>query len=332
MSVRGGSPQRVVVKEETLLHRLATSGSSPVRSRSGSRILLNAALAPRPISRGRCAQVGRRRVLRWLNDQAVWSISITGQGVSEEDAEALIPFMLLDVNSSPCALERLSASQREEFAKGEVVVTPPPSHPPKPAKVTIQGCLEGCWSRVAQPFRKTLIKEFTRCGTVMGGERSYRPWLLDAEALCARALEGELPCAPTEEGGMFHWGGGEEARTTFTAPVSEASGEEGVLCAMKNSYTKSLLCQVAAFYGVKTLDGEMEHSVVLIKGGQGGGGGGGGGGGNKPSPEAVKAARAALTPAWRDTVKDYGLKEEDALHVPLVFIWCQTATAQKPQP
>lgn len=230
MSVRGGSPQRVVVKEETLLHRLATTGTSPVRSRSGSRMLLNAALAPRPISRGRCAQVGRRRVMRWLNDQAVWSISITGLGVSEEDAEALIPYMLLDVNSNSCALEKLTPSQREEFAKGEVEVTPPPSHPPKPPKVTIQGCLEGCWSRVGLPFRKTLIKEFTRCAAVMGGERKYRPWLLDAEALCARALEGELPCSPTEVGGLFHWGGGRRlappSRPPWWRPVAR-----GVCCA-----------------------------------------------------------------------------------------------------
>lgn len=94
----------------------ATSPSAPKRSLSaGTRALLRAA-SPRALSRSGGQFVGRRKVTRWLNDNAVFSLSLTGG--AEEDELALVEFMLLRPGEAAPLPFAMTASQSDAFFHG----------------------------------------------------------------------------------------------------------------------------------------------------------------------------------------------------------------------
>ena len=265
--------------------------------------------------------------MRWLNDQAIWSLAIKGADALEaEEAEALVPYMLVTPNNSTI-FERATSAQAAAFINGDDPV--PETSLPQKREYTIRSCLEGCWSRVPQSSRKTLIKEMTRCASLLGdSDNVHKPWLLDAEELCSRVLD-DISCAPTEEaatteGHVLAWGGGEEARAVLVAPVKEASGEGGVFCTFRTNFQRGLFSQRALFYGLKVIKlgsggAEVPRTLLITKEE-------GGGGSRGPSYSSIHAAKEALQKAWEDSAAEYSVQFSPGF-VPLVFIFCQIIKA-----
>jgi hypothetical protein len=316
---------------------------STSREAAGFRALQERAASPRPLSRGRSTAVGRRKVIRWLNDMLVWGLAQAG-GEVDEDPAALLEFMLLRPGEGEkVPFSDLSAEQREEFfhsgegggGGGEGPLPPPPKPPPA---LTVKGVLQGCWARVSCPRkRRVVLKECARAQELLGGEAGFRPFLLDAEEMCQRLLDGR-PCAPLGGGGeaaLFSWEAGAEARGLLAQPLVEkrdpaAAGREGaasviVEVTLLSAAARLLLGQVAAFYGIRAVEAAREEGE-----GEGGNTGGGQqqqhqqstrrGGALRtltlalrlpalpgPNAVAIRATREALWEAWAETAADAGL-------------------------
>ena len=320
----------------------ATSPALPARSISAGKAALLRAASPRALSRSNSQVVGRRKVLRWLNDQVVWGLAASGG--ADDDPEALVQWMLLRPGEGAAAPFAMSPAQREAFFHGEEEGggeaasggdgRPAPAPRPAQPQLTVKGVLLGCWGRVADARKKRVVlKEAARAAALLGGEGAFRPWLLDCEALCQRLLDGRA-CAPgAGEGGLCAWEAGAEARSLLLRPLAAAEavgggGAPGVQVACASGIARLLLAQVAAFYGLKVVE---SAAAAAGEGGaeqeQAAGGASAGAGALAaaprllllfaapfntagPSPAAMRAAREALWPAWAETVADAGLQAE----------------------
>ena len=245
--------------------------------------------------------MGRRKVVRWLNDQLVWSLAASGG--ADDDADALVPWMLLRPGEGAREPFAMPQEQQDAFFHGEGAAPEPRAQ--KPATLTVKGVLLGCWGRVADARKKRVVlKECARAEAMLGGEACYRPWLLDCETLCQRLLDGRA-CAPAEDAppaALCAWEVGAEARGLLAAPVAarSAAGASAVAVAV-TGIARLLLVQVGHFYGLKVTEeaGAEASKLLLLSAAPFNTSG--------PSCSAMRAARSALWEAWVETCADAGL-------------------------